>query len=183
MVKRIQAGVLVAREYSWVLMCVKVDRCKEHKSAMALGKRKAKGPNSLVNRRALPVASPMGWERSRSGGDGGGGGGGACGKQSSQRGKVFRWQASQLFSGWFQSAPRNCSFPGQAPWPQHKPCLTYFAQSWLTSLKEKPKKYLSQPLGEFQLGVSPPRQSIDVPSGTIPSGELLPQYRAPFTVR
>ena len=27
------------------------------------------------------------------------------------------------------------------------------------------------------------RHSMDVPSDTIPSGELLPQYRAPFTVR
>jgi hypothetical protein len=182
MVKRIQAGLLVAREYTWVLACVKVEfrvgRCKEHKSAMALGKRKAKGPNSLVNRCALPVASPMGWERSRSGGDGGGGGGGACGKQSSQRGKVFRWQASQFFSGWFQRAPRNSSFPGQAPWPQHKPYLTYFAQSYRTRECQRRKRG-----GEFQLGVSPPRHSIDVPLGTIPSGELLPQYRAPFTVR
>ena len=27
------------------------------------------------------------------------------------------------------------------------------------------------------------RHLIDVPLGTMPSGELLPQYRAPFTVR
>eukprot|EP00964_Phaeocystis_antarctica_P118383 scaffold82170_cov72-Phaeocystis_antarctica.AAC.3 len=146
------AVLLVAREYSWVLACVKVEfrvsRCKEQKchGTSTTGKRGAKGPNSLVNRRALPVASPMGWERSRSGGDGGGGGGGACGKQSSQSGK--------------------------APWPQHQPRLTYWAQpySWLSK---------GRPLD--QLGVSPPRHSIDVPSGTIPSGELLPQYRAPFT--
>jgi hypothetical protein len=40
MVKRIQAGLLIAREYSWVVACAKVEfrvgRCKEHKSAMAL---------------------------------------------------------------------------------------------------------------------------------------------------
>eukprot|EP00964_Phaeocystis_antarctica_P080063 scaffold49946_cov74-Phaeocystis_antarctica.AAC.5 len=115
------AVLLVAREYSWVLACVK-SRCKEHKGhgTGTTGKRGAKGPNSLVNRRALPVASPMGWESSRSGCDGGGGGGGACGKQNSQPGLVLLLLVCH---------------------------------------------------------------SIDVPSGTIPSGELLPQYRAPFTVR
>ena len=58
MVKRVLAVLLVARAYSWVLACVKVDA---RNMAGTTGKRGAKGPNSLVNRRALPVASPMGW--------------------------------------------------------------------------------------------------------------------------
>eukprot|EP00964_Phaeocystis_antarctica_P034931 scaffold19910_cov70-Phaeocystis_antarctica.AAC.6 len=41
--------------------CVKVEAKNTSAMAGTTSKRGAKGPNSLVNRRALPVASPMGW--------------------------------------------------------------------------------------------------------------------------
>eukprot|EP00964_Phaeocystis_antarctica_P044092 scaffold25332_cov67-Phaeocystis_antarctica.AAC.4 len=55
MVNTIFTVLLVAREYSWVLACVKVDaRNTRAMAPSTTGKRGAKGPNSLVNRHALP---------------------------------------------------------------------------------------------------------------------------------
>ena len=61
MVKRILTVLLVAREYSWVMACMKVD--ERNTSAMALVLMANVEPRGLTasSTRALPVASPTGW--------------------------------------------------------------------------------------------------------------------------